>query len=239
MIEVRGLAKSFGGRPALRGVDLRVAEGERVAIVGPNGSGKTTLMRAILGFIRAEGQIRVAGHDPWREHAAAAVHTAYMPQRAPALPAPVRDLALAWAELREQPLSSLRREATDLELDLDECWSKRFADLSGGMQQKLLAAMALASATPVLVVDEPTANLDPAAREVFLSRLSARTPTPTLLLSSHRLEEVRDLVGRVVVLREGLVAFDDRLDAFLSRPEHASEAGLDQEGVVLPFSRKP
>ncbi len=238
MIEVQGLCKSYDGRPVLRGVDLRVAPGERVALVGPNGSGKTTLMRAILGFIRTTGRARVCGHDPWDDHRAAAVHTAYVPQRAPALPAPTGELVGAWSALRGLPAERLHRQAAEFQLDLGAIWKIRFNALSGGMQQKLLAAMALASDCPVLVFDEPTANLDPASREVFLARLAAREPAPTVLLSSHRLEEVRHLVDRVVVLTDGLVRFDDRLDAFLSNPRWASEAGMDEEGVVFRFPER-
>lgn len=236
MIEIRGLGKSYDGRPVLRGVDLRIEPGERVALVGPNGSGKTTLMRAVLGFIQCTGTLRVCGHDPLRDHAASAVHVASVPQRAPALPVPVGELAAAWAQLRGLPVERLDSFAAKLGLDLGSVWKQRFLTLSGGTQQKLLAAMALASDCPTLLLDEPTANLDPAARQVFFSLLDERRPAPTVLLSSHRLEEVQSLVQRVVVLSEGRVRFDGRLDAFLADREMASESGLAQEGVVLPFT---
>lgn len=237
MIEVTDLRKAYDKRPVLRGVNLKIGPGERVALVGPNGSGKTTLMRAILGFVRAEGQVRVAGHDPWTDHAAAQVHVAYVPQRAPALPAPVHQIVSAWASWRGRGVDEVLRAALDFNLDPDQLRDVRFCDLSGGMQQKLLAAMALASPASILVFDEPTANLDPASRRVFLDRLSARAPRPTVLLSSHRLDEVRHMVDRVVVLVDGVVRFDDRLDAFLDDPGLADAAGLDGAGVVLPFRR--
>ncbi|MDP2312899.1 MAG: ABC transporter ATP-binding protein [Pseudomonadota bacterium] len=234
-ISIRGLEKRYGDRTVLRRVSLDIAEGERVALVGPNGSGKTTLMRVVLGFVRGEGQVTVGGVDPWSRHAEAMAGVAYVPQRAPALAAPVRELTAAWARLRGQPASALDEIATDFGLDLVSVRGVAFAALSGGMQQKLLAAMALASTAPILLFDEPTANLDPAAREVFLSRLAARPGNPgkrpTVLLSSHRLDELRDLVDRVVVLTDGAVTFDDRLPAFLDRPELARAAG------VLAFRR--
>lgn len=236
MIEIRQLSKAYDGRPVLRGVDLSVAAGERVALVGPNGSGKTTLMRAVLGFIEVTGTVRVAGHDPLRHHAASATHVATVPQRAPALPVPVGELVAAWSQLRELPAERLDAVAVQLGLDLGAVWRQRFSTLSGGTQQKLLAAMALATDCPILLLDEPTANLDPAARQVFFSLLDQRSPAPTVLLSSHRLEEVQSLVRRVVVLAEGRVRFDGKLDAFLADPAVASEAGIHQEGVVLPFS---
>jgi ABC-2 type transport system ATP-binding protein len=237
MIRAHHLERAFDGRPVLRGVDLEVGPGERVALVGPNGSGKTTLLRALLGLVRAGGEISVAGHDPWVEHAAAQAHVAWVPQRAPALPLPVREVARAWSAMRQLPVERLGGVAAVFGLDLDALAGVRFPSLSGGMQQKLLAAMALASECPILLFDEPTANLDPHARDVFLGLLGARRPAPTVLLSSHRVEEVTSLVDRVLVLDDGRVRFDGGLDTFLADPTLARDAGLVAEVVPLRRSR--
>lgn len=236
-ISVRSLQKRYDDRVVLRGVDLVIRPGERVALVGPNGSGKTTLMRTVLGFVRADGEVRVNGLDPWAAHARAMEHVAYVPQRAPGLVAPVGELVAAWARMRATDTRSLAEVAGAFGLDLDAVRTVRFSALSGGMQQKLLAAMALASGATILLFDEPTANLDPAARAVFLERLSAREPAPTVLVSSHRLEELRDLVDRVVVLTDGAVHFDDRLEAFLDRPDLSRAAGILAGADVLPLRR--
>lgn len=233
MIEITDVTKSYGSKPALRGVSLRIAPGERVALVGPNGSGKTTLMRSALGLLAAEGRVRVGGHDPWSEHKAAMVNVAYVPQRAPALGAPIGELMAAWAALRERPIEALRIEAEAFGLPVGDLLALPFSSLSGGMQQKLLAAMALASTARILLFDEPTANLDPAARAVFLSRLDERNPAPTVLLSSHRLDELQALVDRVVVLSEGRVIFDDGVETFLSSAVHRAAAGLANEALPL------
>ena len=235
MIRVHGLTKRLDGRPILRGIDLHVRPGERVALVGPNGSGKTTLLRAILGLLRVEGQIRVSGHDPWSEHAAAQTHVAWVPQRSPALPMTVQELVDAWSGMRDLPPARLALCAAEFGLDLATLGPLRFPALSGGMQQKLLAATALATHCPILLFDEPTANLDPRARDVFFDLLSARSPRPTVLLSSHRVEEVTHLVDRVVVLSEGLIRFDGPLQTFLADPTLAQEAGLVAD--VVPFRR--
>lgn len=227
MIEVERLVKSFDRGPVLRGLSFRVGAGERVALVGPNGSGKTTLMRCIGGLVRAEGRVRVDGRCPWTEHAEAQARMAYVPQRAPALQATVGELVAFWARMRARPEAELLEQCRRFGLDLQSTWSQRFLALSGGMQQKLLSAMALASGCPVLLCDEPTANLDPHGRRVFLEQLAARTPAPTLVLSSHRLEEVRALVDRVIVIDNGTVSFDAPLGAFLADPARAEAAGLD------------
>lgn len=231
MIEISDVSKYYGKKPALRGVNLRISAGERVALVGPNGSGKTTLMRSALGLLAAEGRVRVGGHDPWTEHKAAMIHVAYVPQRAPALGAPIGELMAAWAALRDRPVEVLRIEAEAFGLPVSDLTGLPFSSLSGGMQQKLLAAMALASTARILLFDEPTANLDPAARAVFLSRLDERTPSPTVLLSSHRLDELQALVDRVVVLSEGRVIFDDGVETFLSSAVHRAAAGLADQGL--------
>ncbi len=237
MIRLRGVTKSLDGRQILRGIDLHVSAGERVALVGPNGSGKTTLLRAMMGLLRVGGEIRMDGKDPWADHAAAQVQVAWVPQRAPVLPLPVAEMVRAWAQMRGLPGARLAECAADFGLDLAALGKLRFTALSGGMQQKLLAATALAAECPVLLFDEPTANLDPHAREIFFDRLAARKPAPTVVLSSHRVEEVTHLVDRVVVLNEGLVRFDGRLDTFLADPVLTSEAGLISDVVPLWRSR--
>ena len=96
MISVQGLWKEFHARPVLHGLDLEVGAGERIALVGPNGSGKTTLLRCLLGLLSYRGRISIFGNAPVRDHVATQRAMAYVPQRAPALPVPVRDLVRFW-----------------------------------------------------------------------------------------------------------------------------------------------
>lgn len=238
MIRVRGVRKVFGPRTALAGVDLDIAAGERVALVGPNGSGKTTLIRCLLGALRFEGSISVHEHDVIGDHAAAMSHVAYVPQRAPALKVPVREVARFWSTMRGLPEVRLADEIARFGLELSAVAATSFDALSGGMQQKLLAAMALASPCGVMLFDEPTANLDPTARASFFAALAQRTPAPTVVLSSHRIEEMVGLVDRVVGLVEGRVAFDGGLDDFLSDPTRAAAAGLKGDNLI-PLRGKP
>ncbi len=208
MISVKDLSVRFGTVVALDRVTLAIARGERVAFVGANGSGKTTLLRAILGLVRFDGSLTIVAKDVAREPEIALRSVAYIPQIAPPLEAPVAEVVRAHAGLRGLGEEETWRRAAALGLDLDGSRRKRFRDLSGGMKQKLLAAMALATEAPVLVCDEPTANLDGEARAAFLEQLASRPDDAILIVCSHRLEEVGPLVGRVVEMADGRVKGD-------------------------------
>ncbi len=208
MIDVQHVSKSFGRVAALVDVSLHVGRGERVAFVGPNGSGKTTLLRALLGLVRVDGRVAVGGVDVAREPETALRQIAYIPQIAPPLEAPVREVVRAWCALRALAEGAVAERAARLGLDLEVAASKRFRDLSGGMKQKLLAAMALAVDAEVLVCDEPTANLDAAARAAFFEQVDERPKGHVVVLCSHRIEEVQKLVDRVIELRDGRVDRD-------------------------------
>jgi ABC-type multidrug transport system ATPase subunit len=215
MITVAQVTKRFGRVTALDGVTLTIGSGECVAFVGANGSGKTTLLRALLGLVRVEGRVTIAGVDVGREPEIALRSVAYIPQIAPPIEAPVREVVRAHAALRGKGEDQTWQRAERLGLDPASARSKRFSDLSGGMKQKLLAAMALATEAPVLVCDEPTANLDGEARASFFEQLAERPKTGIVVLCSHRIEEVRQLVRRVVELRDGRIARDAPLEDLL------------------------
>jgi ABC-2 type transport system ATP-binding protein len=211
MISCAHVRKTFGPVVALDDVSLRIEPGERVALVGANGSGKTTLLRAILGLVRVDGHVTIGGRDVAREPEVALRGVAYVPQIAPPLEVPVSEVVRAHARIRGIAARDTAARARKLNLDLDAIADKRFRDLSGGMKQKLLAAMALATNAPVLVCDEPTANLDSEARTAFFEELEARPAGGIVLLCSHRSDEVRTLVDRVVEMRDGHVSRDGGL----------------------------
>jgi len=215
MITVAQVHKRFGPVVALDGVSLEIAAGERVAFVGANGSGKTTLLRALLGLVRFDGKITVAGSDVAREPEVALRSVAYIPQIAPPIEAPVGEVVRAHAALRGKPEDATWERAKRLGLDAAPSAKKRFRDLSGGMKQKLLAAMALATEAPILVCDEPTANLDGEARAAFFEQLAERPKSGVVVLCSHRIEEVRALVDRVVELSDGRVVRDAPLEELM------------------------
>ena len=204
--------KTFGSVTALDSVSLLVDKGERIAFVGTNGSGKTTLLRALLGLVRVEGKVTVLGSDVAMEPEVALRAIAYVPQIAPPIEAPVSEVVRAYAALRGKNEDETYARAQRMGLAPDACRKKRFRDLSGGMKQKLLAAMALATGAPILVCDEPTANLDGEARASFFEQLDERTAFDAVILCSHRLDEVRHTVDRVVEMADGKVVRDEPID---------------------------
>ncbi|HLV66206.1 MAG TPA: ABC transporter ATP-binding protein [Polyangiaceae bacterium] len=222
MIHVERVSKAFGKLAVLRDVTLQIQPGERIALIGANGSGKTTLLRALLGLLRVSGRITIDGFDVATTPHHALRRLAYIPQIAPPLEAPVAEVTRAIATLRGIPLAAVAERANRLGLELGALGETRFRDLSGGMKQKLLAALALAAVPRVIVCDEPTANLDAAARRSFFEQLAEGPPDRISILSSHRIEEVTALVDRIVELEDGRVRRDFTL-------HEESEAARDSE----------
>ena len=207
-IELQGVSKRYGAVSALDRIDLTIAPGERVGLIGPNGSGKSTLVRAIMGIVRCEGVVSLDGLDPFADRARLAGRVSCVPQAAPQLGATVGGLVAAVAALRRLDVGDIRETARAMGLDVQAVRGRPVRALSGGTRQKLLIALALAGPMSLLILDEPTASLDAGSREAFFRLSQARIGSGTLLLSSHRLEEVRRLVDRVVALEDGRVVLD-------------------------------
>jgi len=203
ILEVRGLRKRFGETWAVRGLDLIVRPGEAVVLWGPNGAGKTTVLRCILGLLDYEGTIRVAGRDVRQEGPAARRWIGYVPQELAFYSNwTVAETLRFFAALRSVAVDPTKVEA----LGLTPYQDQPVRALSGGLKQRLALALALMGDPPILLLDEPTANLDLTARTEWRSRLrELKAQGKTLLFSSHRLEEVQGLADRVVVMRAGQV----------------------------------
>ncbi len=215
-IEFKEIRKRFGRQVALDGVDLVFESGSRTALVGPNGSGKSTLMRALMGTIHCEGVIQMDA-KPRQQQPALDHSLAYIPQFAPQTRAPVRDLVDAVCLLRGLDPDRVAAGAAELSFDLEANLGKEVRDLSGGMRQKLMIAIAMAAPVKLLVMDEPTASLDAEARSAFLQMFDRVALDTTVILASHRPDELRSLVDRIVLLRDGAVAYHGDARSFLSR----------------------
>jgi heme ABC exporter ATP-binding subunit CcmA/heme exporter protein CcmB len=215
MLEIAGLAKSFGPRHALSGVDLSVGDGEFVVLAGPNGAGKTTLLRILATLMRpTSGRLRIAGHDPLKEGAAVRRHIGYLSHR-----------TLLYDDLTaEQNLRFYARiygvvepEARIADLmarvDLIERRGDLVRTYSRGMQQRLALARTLLHDPRLLLLDEPYTGLDPVAADALTALLSdLNAEGRTLLLTTHALESLALTDRRAVVLARGRVAYDGVID---------------------------
>ena len=239
-IELRGARKRFGKVEALRGIDLTIPGGRRVALVGPNGSGKSTLIRALLGLVDCEGEVRIDGPNPYESRVELARRLAYVPQVAPALGASVNELVALVCLTRGLERTEVERAARRLALDLKSVARRPFRNLSGGTKQKLLLAIAFACRPSLLVLDEPTASLDEDARKRFLELCGELPVSTTVILCSHRLEEVGHLTDHVLALDEGTVRYDGPAAGYVAAvsSDPARTVALDHQhptvGLCVP-----
>ncbi|MEW5741666.1 MAG: ABC transporter ATP-binding protein [Myxococcota bacterium] len=211
MIRLKNLIKSFKKRRVLDSLDLGIEKGERIALVGSNGAGKTTLIRCLLGEYTHEGEVEVGGLSPRKYRSEVLKRVGFVPQLPPPLKMPVAELLRFSAAVSGTKVAEMEAIAARLGLDVKHFAHQPFFKLSGGQKQKLLIAIALGRNAEVLIMDEPAANLDPEARHVFFTLLAERTASATMLISSHRLDEVAALVNRVIELDRGKVVLDDKV----------------------------
>jgi ABC-2 type transport system ATP-binding protein len=211
-ISVTGLVKTFGSTRALDGLDLEVTPGEVHGFLGPNGAGKSTAIRVLLGLLRADaGDLRVLGGDPWRDAVALHRRLAYVPGDVELWPTLTGGEAIdVFARLRGD-LDPTRRDELIERFDLDP--TKKARTYSKGNRQKVAIVAALASDVELLILDEPTAGLDPLMETVFQRCIvEARARGRTVLLSSHILAQVEKLCDRISIIRQGRIVESGTLD---------------------------
>lgn len=205
MIAFENVTKRFGRYCAVDHLRLQVPVQQATALWGPNGAGKTTVLKCLLGLLRYEGQIMVNGYDAYRDGSEARRLLGYVPQEL----AFYEDLSTLetvrfFARLKSVPAGTAHTVLT--QVGLEEQGKKPVAALSGGMKQRLALALALLGDPPILVLDEPTSNLDPAGRRQFLQLLATvKAAGKTILFTSHRLEEIEQIADQVVVMDQGSI----------------------------------
>ncbi len=208
MIEIRALTKRYGRNEVLSDFSLSVARGESVALWGPNGAGKTTVVRCLLGLVGYDGTIELDGLDVKKHPKAARQRIGYVAQELSFYDdLTVLELLDFSADLRR--LSADRVDAVIDEVDLSQHVDKKVAELSGGLKQRLGLAAALLPDPPVLLLDEPTSNLDAKARDRAINLLDRlRSEGHTLIVTSHHMEEVGMLVDRVIGMEDGRITIE-------------------------------
>jgi ABC-2 type transport system ATP-binding protein len=209
MIEIAGLRKTYGGRTVLDGIDLTVRPGQLLALLGPNGAGKTTTVEIVEGYREADaGSVRVLGEDPRGGAPTLKARVGLMLQGGAGLEprATPRDLLALYGAFHD----GARRASELIEiLGLEAVATSRVRRLSGGERQRLSLAIALVGEPEVLILDEPTAGMDPEARRATRDLIgSLRDDGRTILLTTHDLADAEHLADRVAILHRGRIVAD-------------------------------
>jgi ABC-2 type transport system ATP-binding protein len=219
VITTESLTHRYGRRVGIENLCLSVPEGSLFGFLGPNGAGKTTTIRVLLGFLRpSSGRASLFGLDCWRDSSRIKAEVGYLPGdlRLHSWMTGAQALALFGAIRRRD----LRKEGDQLAQRFHLDLSVPVRNMSRGMRQKLGLILAMAHRPRVLVLDEPTASLDPLMQEELRGQLrSWATAGHTIFFSSHTLSEVEQLCDRVVMLREGRLVIDATIDQ-LARQSH-------------------
>ena len=208
MIKIRNISKSFGKLKALDAVNLDLETGHAVALIGPNGSGKTTLIKCLLGMVLPEdGDIQLDGTSIIRQWQYRA-RIGYMPQTG-SYPdnMTIGQVFDMMCDLRRVSLGQCDRHLIDA-FGLEGMMNKRMRNLSGGTTQKVSASLAFLFNPDILVLDEPTAGLDPVSSELLKEKIrQERSKGKLILITSHILSDLDDLVSEVIYLQDGRLLF--------------------------------
>lgn len=224
-ISVSGLVKTFGRVRALDGLDFDVRTGEVHGFLGPNGAGKSTAIRVLLGLLRADaGTARLLGQDPWEDAVSLHRRLAYVPGDVELWPNLTGGEAIDLLSRLRGGLDTARKDELIERFDLDP--TKKGRTYSKGNRQKVAIVAALASDAELLLLDEPTAGLDPLMEVIFQDVIfQAKAAGKTVLLSSHILAQVEKLCDRVSIIRLGKIV----QSGTLSEMRHLTRTTIEAE----------
>lgn len=212
MIKTLNLTKKFGQTLSMDNVSIELNKNDSVALMGPNGAGKTTFIRLLLGYYHPNnGEVSINGLNPIKNRTDILNQVGFVPQLPPPIKLSIEEMLHYICVSATIEKERIYHFANEMELDLKPILKKSFFKLSGGMKQKLLIAISIAKDSSIMVYDEPTANLDPKARDNFYRLLQNTREDKTLLFVTHRLDEVQELINRQVYFDLGKVVSDERV----------------------------
>jgi len=221
MIEVKGLAKSFGANRAVDGVSFSVKKGEVVGFLGPNGAGKSTTMKMIAGFLRPDsGTATVDGVDVREDPVSVKRKLGYLPENAPAYPEMTVGEFLGFIGEVRGFSGGARLERVERAISLTHLGGVRrqtVDTLSKGFKQRVGFAQALLHDPPALVLDEPTDGLDPNQKNEVRLLIKSMAAQKAVVLSTHILEEVEAICTRVIIISRGRLIADETPEELLAR----------------------
>jgi ABC-2 type transport system ATP-binding protein len=212
MIEAVGLAKYYGDFAAIEDVTFSISQGQVVAFLGPNGAGKSTTMKLLTGYLApSRGAARIAGHDMAIDRLAGSARLGYLPENGPLYPDMTpRSLLEFFADARGLA-AERKRDRIEKVVDLCALGSvigKPIGKLSKGYRQRVGMAQVLLHEPDVLILDEPTAGLDPNQIREVRDTIRTLGKNKTILLSTHILQEVEAIASRVLFINEGRLVYD-------------------------------
>ena len=237
MIQVEGLTKRYGPNRAVQGLTFQVGRGEVVGLLGPNGAGKTSTMRMLTTYLApSAGHARLDGKDVVDEPGAVRARVGYLPENVPLYPEMrVREYLTYRSRLKDVPAHA-RRAAVDGSIrrcGLAEVEDRIVGQLSRGYRQRVGLADALVHDPPILILDEPTAGLDPIQVREVRALIRDLGRQHTVLVSTHILPEVEAVCTRVIALANGRLAMDEPL----RRDEHKSTLTVEARGPADALRR--
>jgi len=211
-IKIENLSKSFKKHEVIKNLSVGFHAKDRIALIGQNGAGKTTLIRCILGQYNYEGNLEVLGLNPRNDRREVLKRIGFVPQTPPPIKMTVKELLHFFESITHTPTDTFVGLCHEMGLMIEENLSKPFFKLSGGMKQKLLISFALGRKPDILLLDEPSANLDPQARTILFNHLKNFSANTLMILSSHRMDEIAGLVNRVVEMDLGEIVLDKQIN---------------------------
>ena len=236
MIEAVGLSKYYGEFAAAEGVTFGVPAGQVAAFLGPNGAGKSTTMKMLTGYMSpSAGQARIAGFDMQRDRLEGAKRLGYLPENGPLYPdMNPRALLEFFADARgmDETQKRNRIEAVIEMCRIGDVIGKPVGKLSKGYRQRVGMAQVLLHEPDVLIMDEPTAGLDPNQIREVRNTIRKLGESKTILLSTHILQEVEAICDRVIFICEGRVVFDGTVEEFGRNQESLDDRFHQLTGVA-------